>query len=86
MRITLALLSRGCRWRYHAVALQGWASTELPENKERPEGASLAPLLDTITRLVPAPTGLLDADTKVRCLASCIVGCMVWQRRDLSRA
>ena len=48
-----------------AVALQGWAAAELPESKERPEGASLAPLLDAITRLVPAPTGLLDADTKV---------------------
>ena len=52
----------------HTVAPQGWASTELPESKERPEGASLAPLLDAITRLVPAPTGLLDADTKVRSL------------------
>ena len=48
-----------------AGALQGWAAAELPESKERPEGGSLAPLLDAITRLVPAPTGLLDADTKV---------------------
>ncbi len=39
---------------------QGWASTELPKSKgERPEGASLAPLLDLITRAVPPPGGAL---------------------------
>lgn len=43
---------------------QGWASTELPESKQRPEGASLAPLLDTIIKLVPPPSGALAADTK----------------------
>jgi len=48
----------------HAV-LQGWASTELPESKERPEGANLGPLLDAIVRLVPPPGGALATDTKV---------------------
>ena len=55
------------------VVPQGWASAELPDSKERPEGASLAPLLDAITQLVPPPSGALDAEAKVRHHAHCCI-------------
>ena len=37
-----------------ACNLQGWAATALPEPGQPPEGASVAPLLDTIARSVPS--------------------------------
>ena len=40
-----------------ACNLQGWAATALPEPGQPPEGASVAPLLDTIARSVPPPSG-----------------------------
>lgn len=36
---------------------QGWAATALPEPGQRPEGASVAPLLDAIAARVPPPGG-----------------------------
>jgi GTP-binding protein len=40
-----------------ALMAQGWASKSLPEAGQRPEGASVAPLLDAIVTNVPPPAG-----------------------------
>eukprot|EP00798_Chlamydomonas_sp_ICE-L_P017223 gene17223-23545_t len=44
----------------YASAKQGWATTELPEGGKAPPGASMAPLLDAIVRVVPPPVAPLD--------------------------
>lgn len=41
--------------------LQGWATTSLPEQGIKPEGASVAPLLDAIVKHVPPPAGDMAA-------------------------
>ncbi|EIE25836.1 GTP-binding protein TypA [Coccomyxa subellipsoidea C-169] len=45
----------------YASAREGWASTSLPEQGIKPEGASVAPLLDAIVKHVPPPAGDLGA-------------------------
>ncbi|CAL8470047.1 g9589 [Coccomyxa elongata] len=41
----------------YASAREGWASKSLPEQGSKPEGASVAPLLDAIVEHVPPPAG-----------------------------
>lgn len=46
----------------YASGRQGWATTEFPKSGQQPEGASLAPLLDMIVKMVPPPSGSLSAE------------------------
>lgn len=41
---------------------QGWATKEFPKDNRKPEGASLAPMLDLIVEMVPPPSGTLEAE------------------------